>query len=302
MIITPAEFSRVTGECLSEEIKNLIVDMNLEFEELDQAEYNLAIAQIESTLKSDLKISGPNRKNDWVAGWSENLDVVDQESLVPKYMSKFPFVRWDNRLVKAKSKDFEYKMLILIQLCVFSKWLIKSSSIYEFGCGTGHNLFRARSVNKTANLYGLDWAESSQELLKKVNDKNILSCVGYNFDFFNPNYDITLDKNCSIYTFAALEQVGSNFNKFLDYIVVQKPEICVHIEPIVELMNEDNELDRYCAEYCKKRNYLDGYLTAIRALESKGQAEILEVKRNTIGSFYIEGYSQVVWRPIGTNK
>lgn len=302
MIITPEEFSRVTGEVVTDEIAKMITDMRLDFDELNQKEYEEALAHLEKALISNLKVSGPNRRNDWEAGWAENLNIVDQSSLIPKYMSKFSIVRWDNKLVKTKSNNFEYNMLVLIQMCVFNKWFKDAKSIYEFGCGTGHNLLRAHQVNKDAKLYGLDWAESSQKLLKKINDKNILSCSGHNFDFFNPNYDIDLDKNSLIYTFAALEQVGTNFNQFLDYVVTKKPILCVHIEPIVELMDPNNNLDKLCIDYCDKRNYLKGFLSAVQDLERKGQAEILEVKRNTIGSFYIEGYSQLVWRPIGNKK
>ena len=35
---------------------------------------------------------------------------------------------------------------------------------------------------------------------------------GIKFDNFNPNFSIKLEKNSSIYTFAALEQLGNNFN------------------------------------------------------------------------------------------
>lgn len=302
MLITPEEFSRVTGEVVTDEIAKMITDMCLEFEELNQEEYDESLSHLEKALTSNLKVSGPDRRNDWETGWAENFDVVDQRSLTPKYMSKFSIVRWDDRLVKSKSSNFEYNMLVLIQMCVFNKWFKKVESIYEFGCGTGHNLLRAHQVNRNAKLYGLDWAESSQLLLKKINDKNILPCRGYNFDFFNPNFDIDLDTNSLIYTFAALEQVGSNFDQFLDYIVAKNPNLCVHIEPIVELMDPNVTLDKLCIDYCNKRNYLKGFLSAVQDLERKGQAEILEVKRNTIGSFYIEGYSQLVWRPIGNKK
>lgn len=302
MIITPEEFSRVTGESIDEEISKLILDMNLEFEELDQREKDEAYLRLKDALSAELKVSGPDRKNDWEIGWSENLDLVDRESLIPRYMSKFPIVRWDKKLVRAVSKNFEYNMLVLIQKCVFNKWFKNATSIYEFGCGTGHNLLRARDANKDAKLYGLDWTESSQRLIQKINDKKILSCKGYNFDFFNPNYDIKLDDNSIIYTFAALEQVGNNFERFLEYILHQKPDLCVHIEPLTELMNKDVDLDRFCSSYCKKRNYLDGFLNAVRTLEKEGLAEILEVKRNSIGSFYIEGYSQLVWRPTGNRR
>ena len=128
-----------------------------------------------------------------------------------------------------------------------------------------------------------------------INDKNILKCVGKNFDFFTPDYDFKIE-NHGVYTVAALEQIGVNFDNFLTYLITAKPKLCVHIEPLMELFDENNNIDAFCKNYCKKRNYLHGFATKLKELESKNIVEIIELKRNYIGSMFLEGYSVIAWR------
>ena len=75
--------------------------------------------------------------------------------------------------------------------------------------------------------------------------------------------------------------------------------MCVHLEPLVELYDEDSLFDYPAIRYHRKRGYLDGYLTALRKLEREGRAEILDTRRLQFGSFFQEGYSLVMWKPLG---
>jgi len=300
MIITPQEFESVTGELLLPESRLFVETARMEYEELTSHEADIVHKEILKTLSSPLKVSGEDRAEDWESGWSQNLDseITSIKDLIPKYMGKFPYVRWGGRFVKSLSKDFEYDMLQAIQLCLFEKWMKSAENIYEFGCGTGHNLARVRKVNKSANLTGLDWATSSQRILFEVNKKGILKCNGKRFNFFSPDRSFQLVEKSKVYTFAALEQVGSRHQDFVRYLIDSKVDVCLSIEPITELLNKNLKIDSFSEEYCKKRGYLEGYLTFLRDLETKGEIKILEAKRNYIGSMYLEGYMQVAWQPV----
>lgn len=300
MIITPQEFEKVTGEKLLPEAWLFIKEASMAYEELTEDENASVRKEILTTLLSSLKISGENRAEDWELGWAQNLDseIKSINDLVPRYMGKFPYVRWNNRFVKSITKDFEYCMLQALQLTLFEKWMKNSDNVYEFGCGTGHNLSRVRKINEKANLTGLDWATSSQQILSTVNEKNILKCSGKRFDFFSPDKEFCLKDKSTVYTFAALEQVGNKYQNFVKYLIDNNIEVCLSIEPVTELLDESFEIDRLSKEYCKKRGYLDGYLTHLRDLESQGIVKILEAKRNYIGSMYLEGYMQVAWKPM----
>ena len=171
--------------------------------------------------------------------------------------------------------------------------------MYEFGAGTGHNLLRVREVNKDAGLHSMEWAKSGVEIIKNVakdlNDNNLYGTV---FDNFNPDFDIKLQPNSSIYTFAALEQLGASTDSLIDYWMANKASIIVNIEPMSEPL-DDNELLQYLSiSYFKKRGYLDGYISKLKCLEKKGKVVIHEIIRTGVGSLFIEGYSIISWSPV----
>lgn len=147
--------------------------------------------------------------------------------------------------------------------------------IYEFGCGNGHNLIGR-------NAKGFDWSENA---VLKLKAKGMEADI---FDMFNPS---PMKIHGAAVTFHALEQLGKNFRPFLDFLLAAKPRVVVHIEPIIELY-EDNLLDYLAVQYHKKRGYLEGYLDAV----INSGAEIIELKRNHFGSLYHDAYSVLVWK------
>jgi hypothetical protein len=200
-------------------------------------------------------------------------------------------------------------MLAVIQDYVFDKYFRDLLAVYEFGCGTGHNLFRVRDVNHRAELVGLDWAASAVIFVNllaqtgaygvSVMDNEHLLGRGLQWDFFNPDWGYNLLSPCTgVYTVAALEQTGHRFHAWLEYILQQRPDIVAHIEPIGEVLDPAILNDYLSLEYFKKRGYLSGYLDYLRQLEQAGKLKIHEVTRTMIGSKYIEGYSVIVWSPL----
>lgn len=292
-------FDEKASVLIREKFKNL----DFSYQQLDRKERDSLFLTIIKTLKDDsVKKSGNHRINDWVAGWGQNRDEFlktnKYESLIPKYFGKFPYVRWKQDFIKPKNKQFEYNMVKILQYWIFEKYLSDVSNIYEFGCGTGHNLFRASEVNPSASITGLDWATSSQEIFKYINQTFNKNFNSHRFDFFNIDKDYKILKNSGVFTFAALEQVGNCHMEFLEYLIKQSPQICVHIEPIAEMLNPDESfIDFLSVEYFKKRNYLDGLNKSLKTLESNSKIEIVHKQRSQIGSCFVDGYSIIVWRP-----
>ena len=290
---------------LSKYVADRIEAYKFEHRELTEEEYNRALLEIIRVVhEKTLDVSGPSRHPVWEKGWGENLANFDDsrsglELARPKYFNKHPIVRWKGHLYSAESPDYEYNMLAVLQDYLFDKHFRNASVIYEFGCGTGHNLFRAHDVNQKAVLHGFDWAQSAVEFINLMRQHGKIQAAASQFDFFNPPKGYRLAKNSHIYTVAALEQTGSNFKPWVDYILTQKPKLVAHIEPIVELLDpEHNVLDYLCAQYFLKRNYLNGYLNYLKLLVSQGKIILQEVIRTKTGSMFIEGYSVVVWSPM----
>lgn len=299
------DFSSVFGEELTAYVKGCIADYKFEYTEIDDKERDVLLLKVIKTLSSkDIVVAGEQRIDEWEAGWGENLDLIENdadvsEKIIPKYFNKYNVVRWNGRFIQPLTEKFEKNSLSIILDWLFDRYLRDATQICEFGCGTGHNLFRARSVNPHAKLWGLDWTTASQKIIKKIAsmgiDKNI---DAHNFDYFKPDYSFYLAPDSIVFTVASLEQIGNRWEPFVDYLIKSKPALCIHVEPIAELLDENFLLDYLSVEYFKKRNYLSGFLTGLRALEDAGKIKIHEEKRTHIGSLFIEGYSVVVWSPL----
>ena len=300
--LTVVEFEEAFGEPLSDFVKDKIAACDLSYHTLDTRERDNVIMSILNTLSSsEVKKSGAHRINDWISGWGQNHAEFSQtnhfHSLVPKYFGKFPYVRWKQDFIRPVNRSFEYNMVKILQYWIFEKHFANLNNIHEFGCGTGHNLFRVREINKFATISGLDWTSSSQDNIKKINEVYNKNFGCYNFDFFNIDKQYDMGNNCGAYTFAALEQVGDSHTEFLNYLVSQKPNVCVHIEPIGEMLNPKyNFVDYLSVQYFKKRNYLDGFIKTLHNMQTQGIIEITQQQRSYIGSLFVDGYSIVSWR------
>lgn len=295
------DFENLIGENLSINLKSKIIEYDFSYEELSLRERDSLILDIIKLLIADETIkAGQHRISDWDNGWLQNhLEFTETgtlDSLVPKYFGKFKYVRWNSEWIKPVSKDFEYNMVKTLQYWLFEKFFNNLNYIYEFGCGTGHNLLRALEINPSAKVCGMDWATSSQESIEKINKKMNTNIFSKNFNFFDFDKSIKLENKCGVYTFAALEQIGDKYENFINFLLMNNPEICLHVEPIAEFLEEDKLSDFLSIRYFKKRNYLNGFASYLDQLEKDQKIEILYKKKSFIGSLYINGYSIIAWR------
>ena len=285
-------------------IKNKIQEKNLKYSLPSKKQRDDILLKLVKYLLSDSPVvAGTHRKKQWEDGWLENLNDYlksrNLNSLAPKYFEKYKVQRLNGDFILPQSDNFEIGLVSILQYIIFEKYFKESKNVYEFGAGTGHNLLRLREVNKGAGLYSMEWAKSGVEIIKNVakdlNDNNLYGTV---FDNFNPDFNIKLKPNSSIYTFAALEQLGASTDKLIDYWMANKASIIVNIEPMAEPL-DDNELLQYLSiNYFKKRGYLDGYISKLKFLEKKGRVVIHEIIRTGVGSLFIEGYSIISWSPV----
>lgn len=286
----------------SPRFKSQFEELDLSYTELSETQRDEAILSFIDTLQGDLVKAGPHRMLDWERGWRENhnsfLESSDISDILPKYFGKIHLVRWQRNWILPSDERMEYNMLGLILEYLIEKYLSTKDKVYEFGCGTGHNLLRIRKHHENMTLFGLDWAESSQNLIEIIaNQTNDQNLKAENFDYFNPNLGLKLPENSVVLTVASLEQTGSDFKEFINYLVTEKPRIVIHVEPMWEPLDSTHLLDSLSIKYFEKRNYLNGLLKYVEELESRNLVKIIDVQRTFVGSFFIEGYSILVWSP-----
>lgn len=290
----------ILGFELSPEIKKRITDLKLEYVSLTQEERDNYLLHVIDILTSDITKSGEHRINEWENGWGENLKLFkeskDINDLIPKYHGKRKIVKWMGDVIKPITENFDYKIHICFVDAILQEYLKDIKNIYEFGCGPAYHLIRLNEWKKDLNLNGSDWTNASQNIIKEINETLNTNINGFNFNFFKPDYNINFPEKSGIYTVAALEQVGENFKDFVDFLVEKKPEICIHMEPIDELLDETKLIDNLSIRYFRKRNYLKEFLPYLEQLEKEDKIEIITKQRIFSGSYFIEGHSLIVWK------
>ena len=279
-------------------------ELDLTYNNLNQDERETSILQVLKVLDSDLVHAGPHRVKDWELGWGKNLEnfkaTNKEEASWPGYFEKSKIIRWKQSWIKPNDSRLEQKLLAVLVDSLLLKFANNTDlSIYEFGCGTGHHLFRIRSLFPEKKLIGLDWAKSSQEIIfSYANSRGDDNLFGLNFDFFNPDLNLEIDKSSLFLTVASLEQTYEDFTKFVDFILDVKPRIVLNIEPMEEFLNPDNLMDFLSLKYFSKRKYLKKYFLYLTELERQGKIVIHDARRSYLGSFFIDGYSIVAWSPV----
>jgi len=166
--LTEADFEEVFDDTLSEYVKMKIKEYDFRYLNLTPTERDACIRKIVAVLLNlNTEKAGEHRLEQWEKGWEENLLQFEAISkigaIIPRYYGKYDILRWKQEFVKPAHKHFERNSLAIIQDWLFDKYMRDAATIYEFGCGTGHNLFRVRNVNPNANIWGLDWATSSKK-------------------------------------------------------------------------------------------------------------------------------------------
>ncbi len=283
--------------------KKAIEETNFKYREVEGEEYNQAILKVIKTLDSQsLKVSGPHRQKDWEKGWEGHLEEFrnsksDLDVLVGKFAMRGEYNRLQGKLIKPESNSFESNFVNIIRLYLFNKYFKDINTLYEFGAGTGVNLVATAKSYPKMKLVGLDWANSSVELINSLKEELNIDISARRMDLFNPDESFKLDENSAVLTVGTLEQLGENFKPFVNYLLKNKPKICIHLETLYEAYNPDNLLDYLAMKYLVQRNYLRGFLPFLKKLESDNQVKILEVRR-TFGSFFHEGYTYTIWQPL----
>jgi hypothetical protein len=252
------------------------------------------VKHIESLAERDK--AGKKRISDWQEGWKSNST---NGTLIPGYFGKYPIIRMGGNFVTStnnKSFELEYFAFVAIQRYIFQRYIPTVEHVYEFGCGTGHNLLRISGANQQLkSIVGLDWVNSTLDNVVSI-QKFLGNVSGEKFNMFEPDHSYRLEENSAVCTIASMEQLGNNFQEFFHYLLSNKPRYVIHIEPINELLgSESSLLDYLSVNYAKKRNYLNGYLDYLRIMEDAGLIDIVYLSRSYVGSLFIDGYSVIVW-------
>jgi hypothetical protein len=274
---------------------------NLAFERLRGPEREAILLRVLKTLQTPLEKAGAHRKSRWVQGWQETLDefVASGHALTalqPKFVRRGEVMRLEGDYVQPATDSLEPAMVDVLRRFLFKRYFSPVKALYEFGAGTGHNMVAFAQQFPEKIIHALDWVQPSVEIFDLLRQRHGFPIHGHLFDLASPDPSLRIAPDSGIFTTGALEQLGDRFGMFLNYLLEQKPSICVHVETLYELYDQATLFDWVAAQYLEKRGYLIGFVQALKQLESQGRIEILALQR-TFGSLYHDGYSYVAWRP-----
>jgi len=271
------------------------------YRNLSQEEETNLILEIQAKiLDPSTPRAGTSFKNNWESNWKSNLlDFQEQKnksSLIPKFISENQVARFKGKFVMPLTSNFEMQIVKILRVYLFEKYFSEINELHEFGAGTGFNLVHFGEIFREKKLYGYDWSESAVDLINRVADQNNLMLKAELFDMFNPNYEVKIPENSGLLTVGAMEQLGTNWKPFLDFMLAKDFNIYINIETIYEKTNQgDTEFARISRQYIERRNWLRGYFDELRKLELDGLVEILDQKV-VVGSKFHDSWSFTVWR------
>jgi len=254
-------------------------------------------------IESDTQVIGADERSEvWFNGWQENLQMYrdsgfDDASLTPKFVRAGNPVRLNKKFVFPEDSNFELNFIEVYRQWFIETYLKDVNNVYEFGCGTGFNLLHVNRVFPDKNLFGSDFVQSSVDLVNELSKQKGIPLIGDLFDMLKPDFDYNLPSKSGVYTFGSLEQLASNLDPMFEFLLSKEIDVCIHTEPAIELYEDDSVVDYLGKKFQGKRGYTSGLIAKLRELEADGKIEILQLKRLYFGSFFMEGYNLMVWKP-----
>ncbi len=305
--VTLDDFARsfaASPEEFSETCRKAVDGYDFQYERLDKKGRDDVILYVLKKIATDTQVIGAkDRTSVWENGWAENLHAFaashyDLDALIPKFIRENQPLRYEGDYIVSRNARFEYNYMTIFRIWLFQKYFSDYPAIYEFGSGSGLNLALLASLFPDKDLHGLDFVQPSVDLIDTIGKVHGWRMWGHRFDMINPDDRFNLADGSAVFTFGALEQLASEIEKFIQYLLRQKPGICIHVEPTVELYDENVLFDYLAIQFHRKRGYTEHLLPRIKQLEAQGKAKILGMKRLHFGSLFMEGYTYIVWQPV----
>lgn len=287
----------------SKELVALIKSYDFTFSRPEAEFEKELILEVLKKINNDNQIIGAAERTEvWYNGWKENLDEFrssnfNVETLTPKFVRPGNPVRWKQKYIIPNSKEFELQFIKIYLRWIAETYLSNVDTIHEFGSGTGYNLLSLYETLPDKKFVGSDFVDSSVELLQEISGSSAINLTATKFDMIYPEIEYYVGENDGIFTFGSLEQLAGKIDPMINFLLSKKPKVVVHTEPVEEFYDLDILEDYLAFQFQNKRGYSSGLIGRLKQLEKDGVIEIIKMKRLNFGSFFMEGYNHIAWRP-----
>jgi SAM-dependent methyltransferase len=297
-----ADFCEILGvDSLSKRVKEAFdAEQPITYRQLSEQETAEIVKEIYIKIEDpDTPQAGPGFKANWESNWNENLNrfkkSLQKDSLIPNFISSNETLRFKGMYIQPLVPNFEMKFVRVLREFLFEKYLSKISELHEFGAGTGFNCIHFGKIYPNKKIYGYDWSPSSIELIEKASKKFGVKIQTSLFDMFKPDVNVDIAKNSGLLTVGAMEQLGNNWEEFLNFMISKKFDIYINIETIYEKYLDGQVFSDIAKSYIERRNWLQGYFSKLYMLDQEGIIEILD-QRVVVGSRFHDSWSYTVWK------
>ena len=266
----------------------------IQYNELNSEQYNEYYELCLEMLNKKLEV-------DWQDDWFSVLQNLrtnndNVKSIIrPKWFRESAFVNIHNCLSLTETPYVDWEYQLITRQMLFYTHLRDIENICEFGSGSGTNFYLINKILQNKNFILSDISVTSlkiiEELKRKLNRNNLI----YSNIDIEQDIDLQLPDNTAVITTSVLEQIGDNYKNFINFILKEKPQIVINVEPIVELLDSKSGFDNVMNLYCEKRKYLTGYLTELEKLEKQKKIKIIMKKRTMVSGTFIEN-SVLIWK------
>ena len=246
----------------------------IEYNELnfkEYQEYMTLVLQILNKLSFDIDFD-----RNWIVILQNIVDNQKNDvtnSLKPIWFRDDKFYVIDKKFCTTNTEVLDWKYQLAIRNILFSKYLFDIDNVYDFGSGSGINIYLINQLFEKIKLHASDSSKVSVEILEELNTYLGID-VKYDMIDMKKEINIDVEPNSAIITTSSLEQVGGDIDNFIDFVLQKKPKRVINIEPILEFA-ENNEFDNLMKLYCEKRNYLKYYYSKLLHLERENKIKIL---------------------------
>lgn len=272
------------------------------YQTIPMQEQQQLLAKADKQLHQNMRVCSRDSRDVWERGWGEVRDRMHNvgrvsEVLKPQY-SNYQYFRLFNEYVRSDDPMFEEHTYSMLRATLFTSYFKDSSTIVEFGSGTGTSLLLLDKCVENATIHTCDWSEASNDICRNLAADCQNKVYVHNVDLFTMNGAEALKslEQVTVFSFHTFEQLGGDFEAALAFLLAMKPSRVVHLEPFDEVYDDSNIFDLVAKEYHYKRNYLKGYVDRLKELEREGRVQIDKLQRLSFGSMFHEGYNLLIWR------
>ena len=276
--------------------------IQLQLDKFFPIQYNeLNATQYKEYYELCLEMLNKKLEVDWQDDWFsvlQNLQTNNDnvKSIIrPKWFRESAFVNIQNCLSLTKTPYVDWEYQLITRQMLFYTHLKDIENICEFGSGSGANFYLINEILQDKSFILSDISVTSLKIIEELKRKLNRNNLTYSNIDIEQDINLQLPDNSAVITTSVLEQIGDNYKNFINFILKEKPQIVINVEPIVELLDSKNGFDNVMNLYCEKRKYLAGYLTELEKLEKQKKIKIIMKKRTMVSGTFIEN-SVLIWK------